>query len=172
MTAISGYLLSRVSGQRMLIVGVMCAALSSALMAVPISPETTYWAYGFPAMCLAVVGADIVYPCLSLYSTSIMPMKDQALAGGIFTAVGQVGRTIGLALATSVDMAVREKGGNGLGVGAEPGEKWELLSGVRTAQWFSVGMNLVALAAVIWGLRNMGKIGAARRVEEVRVGEP
>ncbi|KAA8898254.1 major facilitator superfamily domain-containing protein [Sphaerosporella brunnea] len=95
-TGVSGYLLSRVSGQYILMVGVICTTLSSVLMAAPIPPETTYWAYGLPAMVLAVVGADTVYPCLSLYTTSSMPLKDQALTGGIFNTVGQVGGVVGV----------------------------------------------------------------------------
>jgi hypothetical protein len=170
-TAVSGYLLSRVPGQYLLTVGVICTTCSSVLMAAPIPPETTYWAYGFPAMLLAVVGADTVYPCLSLYTTSSMPMKDQALTGGIFNTVGQVGRAIGLALATAVDVGVRQNGGNGLGA-ALPGvnveepeghEQWVLLAALRTTQWLNVGMALVALLAVVTGLRKIGKVGAAKK---------
>lgn len=169
-TIISGYLLSRVSGQRILVVGVVCSSLSSTLMAAPIPPETSYWAFGFPAMVLAVIGADTVYPCLSLYTTSRMPMRDQALAGGIFHTVGQVGRAVGLALATAVDVSIRKNHGNLLGdvvpsvnaSGEEGREKWVLLAALRTTQWLNVGLALLALVGVITGLRNIGKIGAAK----------
>jgi len=169
-TIISGYLLTRVSGQRILVVGVVCSSLSSMLMAAPIPPETSYWAFGFPAMVLAVVGADTVYPCLSLYTTSRMPMRDQALAGGIFNTVGQIGRAVGLALATAVDVSIRKNHGNLLGdvvpsvnaSGEEGREKWVLLAALRTTQWLNVGLALLALVGVIVGLRNIGKIGAAK----------
>ncbi|KAI5852371.1 major facilitator superfamily domain-containing protein [Tricharina praecox] len=169
-TIVSGYLLSRVSGQHILIVGVICTAISCMLMAAPIPPETTYWAWGFPAMILAVVGADTVYPCLSLYTTGSMPMKDQALAGGIFNTVGQIGRAVGLALATAVDVGIKKNGGNRLG-DLVPGmqrfddhhdDKWAILAALRTAQWLNTGMALIALVAVIAGLRNIGKVGAAK----------
>lgn len=137
-------------------------------MAAPIPPETSYWAFGFEAMVLAVMGADTIYPCLSLYTTSSMPMKDQALAGGIFNTVAQVGRAIGLALVTAVDVSVREGGGNVLG-DLPPNknkkdnlEEWVELAGIRTSQWVNVGFALIALVAVIYGLRNIGKVGAAK----------
>lgn len=169
-TGISGYLLSRVSGQHILLVGVTCTALSSVLMAAPIPPETTYWAWGFPAMVLAVMGADTVYPCLALYTTSSMPMKDQALAGGLFNTVGQVGRAIGLAMVTAVEVSVREGKGNLLGDVLPHVDKhtkkgwdsWVLLSALRTSQWVNVGFALVALAAVFLGLRKIGKVGAPK----------
>jgi predicted MFS family arabinose efflux permease len=167
-TVVSGYLLSRVPGQHLLLVGATCTAFSSVLMAAPIPPETSYWAFGFEAMVLAVMGADTIYPCLSLYTTSSMPMKDQALAGGIFNTVAQVGRAIGLALVTAVDVSVREGGGNVLG-DLPPNknkkdnlEEWVELAGIRTSQWVNVGFALIALVAVIYGLRNIGKVGAAK----------
>ncbi|KAF8533386.1 major facilitator superfamily domain-containing protein [Trichophaea hybrida] len=172
-TVASGYLLSRVPGQYLLFVGVTCTAFSSVLMAAPIPPSTTYWAYGFPAMVLAVMGADTVYPCLSLYTTSSMPMKDQALAGGIFNTVAQVGRAIGLALVTAVDVSVREGGGNLLGdwppnqkEKKEHDAKWVELAAFRTSQWVNVGFALIALLALAYGLRKIGKVGAAKPDEE------
>jgi len=97
-------------------------------------------------------------------------MKDQALAGGIFNTVGQIGRAVGLALATAVDVSLRKEGGNMLGdvipgthVDEEEGhKKWVLLASLRTTQWLNVGMALIALVAVIIGLRNIGKVGAAK----------
>lgn len=172
MTIISGYLLSRVSGQYILLVGIFCTSLASILMAIPIAPTTTYWAYGFPAMILAVMGADTVYPCLSLYTTSRMLMKDQSLAGGIFNTVGQLGRAIGLALVTAVDVSVRHSGGNGLG-GPKPEEndhngmeKWVMLGAFRTTQWVNSGFAIVAWVVVLAGLRRIGKVGAAKVLVE------
>ncbi|KAK7960558.1 hypothetical protein PG988_011772 [Apiospora saccharicola] len=56
------------------------------LYALPlIPPDTTYWAWGLPVMCLA-------------------HDEDQALAGGVMQAAGLVGRAMGLALAAAVQV--------------------------------------------------------------------
>lgn len=60
------------------------------LFAVPISPSTTYWAYGFPAMCLSVSGADTLFPALLLLTAHSLPQEDQAIGGAIINAVGQM----------------------------------------------------------------------------------
>ncbi|KAK4888457.1 hypothetical protein LTR28_002941, partial [Elasticomyces elasticus] len=72
------------------------------LFAIPIPPSTTYWAFGFPAMCLSVFGADTLYPSLMLLISHFLPREDQALGGALINAVGQIGRSLGLAIGTAI----------------------------------------------------------------------
>jgi hypothetical protein len=54
----------------------------TSMKAVPIPPTETYWAYGFPAMCLAVFGADTLFPALLVlvaHSTSIAGVSSMSL---------------------------------------------------------------------------------------------
>ena len=103
---VTGYLLSRARGNHILMFGTLCVGISNLLYAVPIPPQTTFWAFGFPAMVLSVFGADTVYPTLTLFTAQSLPSSDQALGGALINSLGQIGRAIGLAIATAVQTAV------------------------------------------------------------------
>ncbi len=165
-----GYILSHIALQHIIVFGLSAMSISTLLFFVPIPPSTSYFAYGLWAMSLSVFGADTVYPCLTLYTTSALPLKDQSLAGGLFNTVGQVGRAIGLAVVSAADAATREGGGNKLGwVGVKSNESSEqraLLSGLRLAQGINFGFALVALVATLVGLRGLGKIAKIKVMSE------
>ncbi|KAI5224577.1 drug resistance protein [Aureobasidium subglaciale] len=78
----------------LLLWGMPCVMLANLLMAVPIPPTTTYWAYGFPAMCLAVLGADTLFPSLLLLVAQYMAPEDQALGGGLINAITSSAREV------------------------------------------------------------------------------
>jgi hypothetical protein len=80
----SSLLFDRVLGNYILIFGLVSAFIANILFAIPIPPSTSYFAYGFPAMCLAAISANILYPCLSLFTTQSLPRKDQGVAGAMF----------------------------------------------------------------------------------------
>ncbi|KAL1799635.1 hypothetical protein ACET3X_003672 [Alternaria dauci] len=109
---ITGQILSRVPGDYILTFSTICVSMSSLLFAIPIPVNTTYWAYGFPAMVMSVSGADTIFPVLTLFVAKTLPTEDASLGGALITAVGQIGRAIGLAIGTAVQTAVvaREKG--------------------------------------------------------------
>jgi hypothetical protein len=98
-----------------------------------------------------------------------MPMKDQALAGGIFNTVAQVGRATGLAVATAIDIAMRHSDGNALGAvkeghrGTRAHKEYVLLSSLRSTQWANFALAIIAICLVVSGLRKIGRVGAARQ---------
>ncbi|OAG18814.1 drug resistance protein [Alternaria alternata] len=145
---ITGQILSRVPGDYILTFSTICVSISSLLFAIPIPVDTTYWAYGFPAMVLCVSGADTIFPVLTLFVAKTLPAEDASLGGALITAVGQIGRAIGLAIATAVQTAVvaREKGLNVDQIGTEghKTEPWDdaLKVGIRTTAWFNFGMSV------------------------------
>ncbi|EKG10349.1 hypothetical protein MPH_12561 [Macrophomina phaseolina MS6] len=159
----TGFFLSRVPGNQILMFGTLCVSISALLFAVPIPPSTTYWAYGLPAMVLAVLGADTVYPCLTLFTAKSLPQEDQALGGALINAVGQIGRAVGLAIATAVETAViaAEKGVSVDAVGGEDLEVGDaaLLEGLRAAEWFTFGLAVAAFALAGVAFRGAGYIG-------------
>ncbi|RYN15911.1 hypothetical protein AA0112_g12694 [Alternaria arborescens] len=162
---VTGQILSRVPGDYILTFSTICVSISSLLFAIPIPVDTTYWAYGFPAMVLCVSGADTIFPVLTLFVAKTLPAEDASLGGALITAVGQIGRAIGLAIATAVQTAVvaREKGLSVDQIGTEgrKTEPWDdaLKVGIRTTAWFNFGMSVATTFIVIFFIRGIGIIG-------------
>ncbi|POS69649.1 hypothetical protein DHEL01_v211952 [Diaporthe helianthi] len=109
---IASQLLLRIPASHILLTSALCVSISSLLFAVPIPAKTTsYFAYGLWAMMLSTFGADMLGPCLALFTSLTLAPEHQALGGGLLFTTMQLGRAIGLAIATAVQMAVmaREK---------------------------------------------------------------
>ncbi|KAF2003628.1 MFS general substrate transporter [Amniculicola lignicola CBS 123094] len=162
---VTAHLLARIKGSIILTFGLTCVSISSILMAIPIPVHTTYWAYAFPAMILSVCGADTLFPTLTLFVAKSLPVEDQALGGALINSVGQVGRAIGLALATAIQTAViaKERGVKVEMVGGE-GESlppWDdaLKTGLKSTFWFSAAISFAGLAIVGVFFRGAGKVG-------------
>lgn len=154
-------ILSRVKVYYILMWGMLCCAIACLLFAVPIPPHTTYWAFGFPAMCLSVLGADALFPSLLLFIAQSLPKEDQALGGATINCVGQVGRAIGLAICTAIQVAVQEsKESNSSAVSGEGsvGNR-AYLSGLRGALWFNFGTAMAGFLVVALTFRGTGKVG-------------
>ncbi|KAK0629702.1 major facilitator superfamily-domain-containing protein [Bombardia bombarda] len=167
-------LLSRVPTFVLLGVGNFCVSLSALLFAIPIPSDTIYWAFAFPAMVLSVFGADTAWPCLILFTSHALPQEDQAIGGGLVNAMGQVGRAIGLAVATAIQTAVmaRERGVSVQEVGAV--KEWEEASllGLRAANWWHFALGICSMSLVLLAFRGSGVLGGkpavrgSDRVEE------
>ena len=154
-------ILSKVKVYYILMWGMLCCAIACLLFAVPIPVGTTYWAFGFPAMCLSVLGADALFPALLLFTAQSLPKEDQALGGATINCVGQVGRAIGLAICTAVQVSVQESKGSGSSAVTGEGSIGNLayLSGLRGAMWFSFGTAMVGFFVVAALFRGTGKVG-------------
>ncbi|KAK3390818.1 major facilitator superfamily-domain-containing protein [Podospora didyma] len=154
-------LVSRVPTYMLLAGGNLCISISCLLFAIPIPGDTTYWALGFPSMVLSVIGADITWPSLILFTSHSLPQADQALGGALVNAMGQVGRAITLAIATAVQTAVmaKQRGVDVQDVGKN--EEWELatLLGIRAAEWFNTALGVCALLVVLLAFRGSGIVG-------------
>lgn len=163
---ITSQILARLKINYILIFGTLCCTTASLLFAIPISPNTTYWAYGFPAMCLCVLGADTLFPSLILFNAHSLPREDQALGGAAINAVGQIGRAIGLAIATAIQVSVqkaRSSGGHSATAGAEDLGNTRFLAGIRAAEWFNVAMGVTAFIVVATAFRDEGILGKAKK---------
>ncbi|KAI8935555.1 hypothetical protein NX059_008124 [Plenodomus lindquistii] len=162
---ITGQILSRVPGDVILTFSTICVSISSLLFAIPIPVHTPYWAYGFPAMALSVCGADTIFPVLTLFVAKTLLPEDASLGGALITAVGQIGRAIGLAMATAVQTAIiaREKGVSVDQIGSEGHElrPWDptLKIGIRNTAWFNFGISLGSTVVVVLFIRGIGIIG-------------
>ncbi|KAM7195531.1 Major facilitator superfamily domain containing protein [Rhypophila sp. PSN 637] len=156
-------LLARVPTYMLLAFGNLGVSLASLLFALPVPSNTTYWAIGFPAMVISVFGADTAWPCLILFTSHSLPQEDQALGGALVNAMGQVGRAIGLAVATAIQTGVmaRERGVRVEEAG--PVLLWDhpTLMGIRAANWWHCALGLAALSVVLIAFRGSGIIGKA-----------
>jgi hypothetical protein len=76
---------------------------SSLIFTVPIDYATTsYFGYGLPVMLLSVLGADTMWPSLTLFTSETLPLSDQALGGALMNLISQVGCSLSLAIAAAV----------------------------------------------------------------------
>ncbi|KNG49764.1 drug resistance protein [Stemphylium lycopersici] len=162
---ITGQIMSRIPGDYILTFSTICVSISSLLFAIPIPVDTNYWAFGFPAMVLCVCGADTIFPLLTLFVAKTLPGEDASMGGALITAVGQIGRAVGLAMATAVNTAViaREKGADvdeigNMGLGLE---HWDdaVKVGIRTTAWFNFAMSVASTLVVLCFIRGIGVIG-------------
>lgn len=154
---VAGFVMDKISAGKLVFAGGLLSAVSPLLFAVQ-DPRWTYWAAGFPAMCLSVVSTDLLFNVSNLVITSSFPSKDQALAGGIFNTVTQLGNSVGPAvtaiIASSVTHAERNK------VGAADAT----LEGYRSALWTCFGLAVASAVVSTVGLRNAGKVGMKKDV--------
>lgn len=159
-------LLDRVPTLFILITGHVALCVACLLYAVPISPSTSYFAYGLPAMILAVIGSDTTWPCLTLFTSRALPREDQAVGGALINSVGQFGRSIGLAISTAVQTAVMADA-RGLPVKNAGGiAAWDSdsLRGLRAASWMNFAFGIVSMGVVLVAFRTLDVVG---RVEPV-----
>ncbi|KAJ1334122.1 MFS transporter DHA2 family methylenomycin A resistance protein [Microdochium nivale] len=158
---VMSHLISRVPTWIMLAFGTVCVAVACLLFAVPIPPDTSYFAAGLPAMVLSVIGADIAWPTLVLFTSKTLPAADQAMGGALINASGMFGRAIALAITTAVQTAVmaRERGVPVEDSGPVRAGDPASLTGLRAANWFNVGFALLGTALVCVAFRGTGIVG-------------
>ncbi|KAG7104057.1 Low affinity ammonium transporter like protein [Verticillium longisporum] len=156
-------LLSRVPTYLLLVFGNVSMALACMLFAIPIPSNTTYFAFGLPAMILSVFGADTAWPSLTLFTSKSLPQEDQALGGALINSVGQMGRAIGLAISTAVQTAVMAKARGVPVMDVGETKPWDepSLKGLRAANWMNFGYGVASLLIVLFVFRSSEVVGRA-----------
>lgn len=148
-----GLVVHRIRADSVVAVGLVLAAVSPVLIAVA-SPGWSYWAAAFPALTISPAAIDALFTVSNLIITSAFPSKMQAVAGGVFNTVAQIGKAVGLATVAAVAASVTDKSGE-----EEKGSPQALLEGYRAAMWYCFALNLATLIMCTWGLRKVGKVG-------------
>ncbi|KAI1137923.1 drug resistance protein [Hypoxylon sp. FL0543] len=161
-------LISRIPTWMLLLFGNLGVSISCLLFSIPIPPDTSYFAYGFPAFVLSVIGADITWPSLTLFTSKSLPQADQALGGALINAMGQIGRAIGLAVTTAIQTAVMARD---RGVPVEEAGKilpWEpaSLNGLRAGIWFNFALALCCAIVVAVYFRGTGIVGKIEKPQQ------
>ncbi|KAK5635156.1 hypothetical protein RRF57_010868 [Xylaria bambusicola] len=155
------HLISRVPTWILLLCANVAMSIACLLFAVPLPRGTSYFAFGLPAFILSVIGADIIWPCLTLFTSKSLPQEDQAIGGGLINASAGVGRAIGLAIDTAIQTAVlaRERGVSVDKAGEI--QEWDSasLESIRAADWFDFALSLLCVAVVCLAFRGTGIVG-------------
>lgn len=149
-----GLYVHRLQANWTLIVSFIASAISPLLLAV-MRKGASYWEFEFPAVALIPVGTDVLYTISQLIITAEFDEHTQALAGGVFNTVAQIGKSVGLALSAVVASSVTGK------LNSSNHEEG-LLQGYRAAWWFTFATTAACIFVTIWGLRNIGKVGLKR----------
>ncbi len=153
---LTGFLVDKLPASILVFVTSLLSAASPVIYAT-LSPKWSYWIAAFPAMCLSPISSDLLFNVSNLVITASFQSDKQALAGGVFSTISQLGNSIGLAvtaiIASSVTMDARH--------GKSPSSE-TLLEGYRAAFWMCFTAALVSCLISSVGLRKSGKVGLKR----------
>ena len=108
-------------------------------------------------MILQPVGADSLYTIANLFTSSQFSGELQGIAGGVFNTVSQIGKSIGLALASVVANTVTQRSSY-----EDKKSPEALFEGYKAAFWFCFALNVATLLLSLLGLRKIGKVGLKR----------
>jgi nitrate/nitrite transporter NarK len=122
-------------------------------------PTDSYWAFAFPAIMTSALGCDVLFTSSSLVITNAFPEKKQALAGAVFNTVGQIGKSVGIAVSAVIATSIS---GQSVNQNESRPHELVLLDGYKAAWWycFASCAAVVILSAV--ALRDIGKLGVKR----------
>ncbi|KAJ5606217.1 hypothetical protein N7510_008998 [Penicillium lagena] len=114
-----------------------------------------YWRGIFQAMALNPLGADLIYTIANLVMTASFPTSTQAMAGGVFNMLAQIGKSVGIATSAVIARQVTAQAG-------EVGTKEALLLGYKAGWWYNCSLGIASVAVSLYGLRSVGKLEAKR----------
>ncbi|KAL9636137.1 MAG: hypothetical protein Q9164_003008 [Protoblastenia rupestris] len=154
---VAGYLVDKVAASMLAFGATTLSAITPLLLAI-LRPEWAYWAAIFPAMCLVPLSSDLLFNVSNLVITATFPANEQALAGGVFSTVSQLGSSIGLAITAAIASSVTSAAA---GDGKEMNQD-AMLKGYRAAFWTCLAAAIVSCVVSTVGLRGSGKVGLKR----------
>jgi hypothetical protein len=158
----AGLLVSRVKANHLAFAGALCSMVAPILLA-NMNIEWSYWRATFWAMCLIPLSADgtpdlianaVLYTISNLAITSLFPSQTQALAGGIFNTLAQIGNSVGLAITSLVAASVTTSARR-----TETDATGSLWAGYRASFWTCFGACVVSSLICAGGMRGLGKVG-------------
>jgi MFS family permease len=157
-----GLFVHRVPARWLVAVSSLLCSAAPFIMAL-VNPEWSYWYLEFWAQIFAPMSADVLYTVGLIIVSDGFPEETQALAGAVFSTVGQFGMSLGVGLTQVVALGVMGKGEGGHDGDAFEGvDMGAMLKGYRAGFWtmFAI-MVLCALMAAV-GLKKVGKVGVKR----------
>ena len=169
---LTGYLISRVRVQTLVVASAAVTVIASPIMAT-IDVHTSYWRAAFWALLLSPVNPDgmftislslsvtsvgvLLIECSVLFTVSNLvisnayPPDVQSLAGGVFNEVAQFGNSVGLAVTAAIAASTTEHSQS------DPTDA--LLQGYRAAFWTIFAATTAVVVVTFFGLRKTGLVG-------------
>lgn len=118
-----------------------------------IDPSAPYWAFGFPAAILSVIGGDFVFSSGTLFIAKISLEHEQSLGGALFQTMTQLGTAFGATVTTVVFNRVT------LHNSTLTGNSRPALNSYRSAQWAAFAFGVSAAILAILFFRGVGIVG-------------
>lgn len=152
---ITGVIVHRFQANNIVGLATAISCIATLLMAI-VRSQWSYWVCTFPAIILNPAAGDVLFTISSLLISSIFPAETQGLAGGVFNTMGQIGKSVGLALVALIANSVTQSSGSEDDIQSDPGA---LMQGYRAAFWFCSALNAISLLVSVWGLSAIGNVG-------------
>ncbi|KAJ5701137.1 MFS general substrate transporter [Penicillium malachiteum] len=114
-----------------------------------------YWRGPFQAMALNPLGADLMYTIAILVMTAAFPSQTQALAGGVFNMLSQIGKSVGIATSALIARQITAQTGKSDSLES-------LLVGYRAGWWYNCSLGFLSVVMSFWGLRSIQKVEVKR----------
>ncbi|KAF8650022.1 hypothetical protein AX16_005461 [Volvariella volvacea WC 439] len=156
-----GFFVGRVPIVYLLVIGTLSTSTACLLFAL-IIPSASYWAFGFPAASLSVVGADFIFSSGTLFIAKVSRDDEQSLAGALFQTMTQLGTATGMAISTVVFNRVMKKQTQLHGPG-EDAIMLAQLNSYKAAQWTCFGFGILATLLAIVFFRSVGIVGTVKK---------
>ncbi|KAL3421673.1 MFS multidrug transporter [Phlyctema vagabunda] len=151
LATISGFTLHLLPGKLALVISGGGFLLSVLLFAIIPSENPSYWAYVFPAMLAATLGADVTYSVSNVFITTSLPKNRQGLAGAVINSVLFLGISFFLGIA---DLAVNRTE-----------ERLGTEGAYRVAFWFGLACAACSIVLMV-GFVKIGKAKSDLTYEE------
>ncbi|KAH8832607.1 major facilitator superfamily domain-containing protein [Flagelloscypha sp. PMI_526] len=149
---IGGLVMHRVRGEILIFIGFLGNAAAPLIYAL-IDLRASYWAMAFVSLILSA-GADLAYPVALLHVSNSFDQDSQSLAGGLFNVGTRLGTSLGVAVSSSIAIAVSKQHPS-----PPLSETESLMIGFRAAGWSCFAAGIISVICVVIGLRGMGIVG-------------
>lgn len=136
---ITGFLMRRVHASWILLGALVAFTLGPGFLAAN-TTTSTYWSFTFLSLLVTPFGMDMSFPSATFIMSNSLPMDKQGVAGSLVATVVNYSISLGLGLASTVEVRFNEGGQN-------------IMAGIHAAWLFGVGLGglgiLVCAAFVI-----------------------
>ncbi|THU81079.1 MFS general substrate transporter, partial [Dendrothele bispora CBS 962.96] len=153
-----------------LIVSGTCLTGCAALLFAVINPNALFWAFGFPAAVLSVIGADFVFATGTIFVAKVCQGHEQSVGGALFQTMTQLGTSLGVTVSTVVfnRVLIKQTSGRGVVLGSNSpstdAPREAQLDAYKAAQWTNFAFGMLATILGLIFLRHVGIIGRAEPI--------
>lgn len=123
---ITGFLMRRVHPSWILLGALVAFTLGPGFLAAN-TTTSTYWSFTFLSLLVTPFGMDMSFPAATFIMSNSLPMDKQGVAGSLVTTVVNYSISLGLGLASTVEVRVNDGGRN-------------IMAGIHGAWLFGVGL--------------------------------